>query len=102
MLCTSCGTVCSTDECDCTRMGVERLSMRVNYIAHLHNELDLADEKLARAVEALKPFARAGKLFPPLKDGEFDMCIYAPVAGPEYKIAAEDLRRARAVYEGEK
>jgi hypothetical protein len=31
-------------------MGVERLSMRVNYIAHLHNELDLADENLARAV----------------------------------------------------
>ncbi|MFN8996676.1 MAG: hypothetical protein ACK5X3_23855 [Pseudomonadota bacterium] len=50
MLCTSCGTVCSTDECDCTRMGMESLSMRVNYIAHLRNELDLADEKLARAL----------------------------------------------------
>ena len=79
-------------------LNTEKETMLLNQ-AKTIKEMQAENEALRKA---LKPFARAGKLFPPLKDGELDMCIYAPVAGPEYKIAAEDLRRARAVYEGEK
>lgn len=56
MLCTSCGTVCSTDRCDCTDMGVEGLSMRVRYIDFLQKMEHEAEERgrLAGLEEAAK------------------------------------------------
>lgn len=56
----------------------------------------LAEEN-RRLREALKPFAKAGKLFPGSPGSvEFDLCIYRPAAGSEWSLCGDDLRRARS------
>lgn len=47
--------------------------------------------------EALKPFAKAGELFPSRGEDEWDMLVYSPAAGKEYSICGDDLRRARSL-----
>lgn len=50
-------------------------------------------------LDALRPFAKAGELFPgaPGECG-FDQCIYNPAAGAEYSLCGDDLRRARIAF----
>lgn len=53
--------------------------------------------EVERKDAALKPFAKAGELFPgAVGTVEFDQCIYAPAAGPEYSLCGDHLRAARA------
>ena len=56
--------------------------------------------EIRRLREALRPFAKAGELFPPRDEAVSDQAIYAPAAGKEYSICGDDLRRARAALEG--
>ena len=58
-----------------------------------------AEAEAEKMRKALKPFAKAGELFPDPPQ-EFAQCIYRPAAGDEYAISGEDLRRARAALEG--
>lgn len=52
--------------------------------------------ELVALVDAMRPFARSGKLFPePPETVEFDKCIYKPAAGPEYSLCGDHLRAAR-------
>jgi hypothetical protein len=57
-----------------------------------------AEARAEAAEKALRPFAKAGELF--VVRGEFNECVYAPAAGPEYNITGDDLRRARAAIGG--
>lgn len=50
-------------------------------------------------LDALRPFAKAGELFPGAPgELEFDQCIYNPAAGVEYSLCGDDLRRARITF----
>lgn len=52
--------------------------------------------ELLAMVDAMRPFARSGKLFPePPGTVEFDQCIYNPAAGTEYSLCGDNLRAAR-------
>lgn len=67
-------------------------------IALLDDRIEKLEAKLAAAMEALEPFAKAGELFDGTPD---DMAksfgVYVPAAGPGYHISGAHVKRARAV-----
>lgn len=66
----------------------------IDQIATDRDALRAENERLR---EALRPFAKAGELFPEAPGSvEFDLCIYRPAAGSEWSLCGDDLRRARA------
>lgn len=68
-----------------------------NFTIALNSAFDLAKAKARTAVleKALKPFAKAGELFPDPQP-EFDQYVYNPAAGEEYSLGGNHLRAARA------
>lgn len=66
-----------------------------------HERSEAVEARLAEAMKALGPFAKAGELFPG-EDADFDQCIYRPAAGDEYALSGNHLRAARRVLEGGK
>lgn len=51
----------------------------------------------AGMLAALKPFAKAGELFPGEPGAsDYDACIYSPAKGADWSLCGDDLRRARA------
>jgi hypothetical protein len=58
--------------------------------------IEALEERVRVLSEALRPFAKAGELFPDrAPDEHWDQSIYRPAAGPDYEIAGDDLRSAR-------
>ena len=55
----------------------------------------------AKLKEALRPFARFGKILGPPSDEGFDILIYEPAGYPDRKIVGDDCRRARDVLAAE-
>lgn len=55
---------------------------------------DCAEAQLARALEIIRPFAKAGELFNDENPNGIDQLIYGPAAGEEYSISADHLRSA--------
>jgi hypothetical protein len=51
-------------------------------------------ERVKALEEALRPFAKAGELFPPREPDGWDMVVYKPAAGPDYEIYGDHLRAA--------
>ncbi len=72
---------------------VERLRESLRALAFRAERAEVLNKK---ALAVLEPFARAGSLFEP-RDHGWDMVVYAPAAGDEYKIVGDDLRAARAL-----
>ena len=55
--------------------------------------------RIERLEAALRPFAKAGELFILPERAEFCQVLYAPAAGPDYRITERHVRRARAALE---
>lgn len=50
--------------------------------------------RVAELEKALAPFAKTGEIFDPMP--KYDMQVYWPEAGDEFRICGKDLYRARA------
>ena len=75
-----------------------RTSMDVELILQAADTLRKQAEELERCRTALRPFAKAGELFPPRPADSYNECVYGPVAGREYNITGDDLRLACSAY----
>lgn len=69
-------------------------------IAALEAKNEKLRERTAELEDGLRPFAKAGELFPPRTPDSFNEGVYRPAAGDEYAISGDDLRRARALFQG--
>jgi hypothetical protein len=74
---------------------IERSKMLLDAKNHWMDRALRAEQERDEAYERLKPFAKAGELFQPRAPGDYDQCIYAPAAGPEYNLTGDHLRAAR-------
>lgn len=82
----------------------EKVAELLNKNAHMffksaQARREIKDPVITDLLEALRPFAKAGLLFPEKAPNGVDMLIYGPAAGDEYSLGGDDLRKAREVFE---
>lgn len=82
----------------------EKVAELLNKNAHMffksaQTRHEARDPAITDLLEALRPFAKAGLLFPEKAPNGVDMLIYGPAARDEYSLGGDDLRKAREVFE---